>query len=193
MNEFILTIVSVVLGFILGQSADIFKNLKENRERRKSIKKLVELEINKNKTLLTKYWKAVAKSEVIWFEKEKFNFVKLAYSINDIPFPKLSRMVWDNNINSISDVYKSNDIMELWDIYESYCLLIETKSHLYLKENESEKLGDKVENRVQNGSGFIGNVVKSLNFNENASDLAKQIKTIIENIIGVEEVKFINQ
>lgn len=193
MNEFILTIVSVLLGFILGQSADIFKNLKENRERRKSIKKLVELEINKNKTLLTKYWKAVAKSEVIWFEKEKFNFVKLAYSINDIPFPKLSRMVWDNNINSISDVYKSNDIMELWDIYESYCLLIETKSHLYLKENESEKLGDKVENRVQNGSGFIGNVVKSLNFNENASDLAKQIKTIIENIIGVEEVKFINQ
>jgi len=193
MNEFILTIVSVLLGFILGQSADIFKNLKENRERRKSIKKLVELEINKNKTLLTKYWKAVAKSEVIWFEKEKFNFVKLAYSINDIPFPKLSRMVWDNNINSISDVYKSNDIMELWDIYESYCLLIETKSHLYLKENESEKLGDKVENRVQNGNGFIGNVVKSLNFDENASDLAKQIKTIIENIIGVEEVKFINQ
>ncbi len=193
-GEFILTLTSVVLGFVLGQSAEIFKYFKENREKKKSIRQLIDLELNKNNELLKGYWFDISKKEKYWYnDKNEFNFVKLGYSINDIPFPRLSRIVWDNNINTVPSVYKREEIKRLWDIYECYELLFEIKEYLFLKENEAEDVGLRSANKLKRDGGWVSNMFKSMHFGSDASALTKRFKDIMEKIIGKDTIVFVNQ
>ena len=196
MADFIITIASVVLGFILGQSAEFIKDIKKNRERKKSVKQLVELELNKNKDLLTDYWLSVSKKEKSWFdEKNKFRFIKLAYAINDVPFPRLSRIVWDNSINTIPSIYKNEEIKNIWETFESYDLLLEIREHLFSKENEAQDAGIRAENRINRsgGGGIMSNLLQSMHFSGDASVYAEKFKNVIENVIGKNVIEFVNQ
>lgn len=191
-STFILTVLYILVGAIIGLGFDNLKGYLKNRKITKSIRTLIDLEMEKNKELLKDYWESVAKSKKIWIsDLGEFNYVTLAYAINDIPFPYLSKIAWNNNLNSIPSIYSSNEIKNLWTLYENYNLLFEIKGHLFIKENEAENIGARTESRI--GSNVAGNFVAFIHFQGDAPVLAKKFKSIIETIVGSNTIKFVNK
>ncbi len=57
------TLGAVILGFALGQVAEFFRSKRADRKLKKSTRALVELEMARNRSLLSEYWQSVIKSK----------------------------------------------------------------------------------------------------------------------------------
>lgn len=191
--DFIIPILYILVGAVIGLGFDWLKIFLKNKEINKSVRTLINLEIDKNKTLLKDYWETVSSHESYWFEHNEFKYMTLANVINDVPLPLLGKIAWDKNFNFLPKVYKSKRLKDIWSFYENLELLIQLKEHLFFIENENENIV-KVENQFKKDiAQIINDVIKVSYFNKDAQSLAQKFKETIEKIIGSNTVLFINK
>ena len=189
--EILITLLSVILGYSLGLFSELLKKKDEGREKYKSVRMLVNLETDNNKKLLLEYWRSVSQSNKEFYSDEgELNYTKIAYAINDVPFPRFSQAAWSKNLDSITSVYKSDELKILWETYERYETLNEIKEYLFILEQESTDAGDRATFGVHTSTRFIGGWVKSMHFTEKAENQSAKFKSLVDEIIAPEVVTF---
>ena len=194
MSEFAQTLIAVFIGFLLGLGGEWLKDYRNNRRIKKTIKTSITFEIEHNKILLREFWEIVSLYENHWFdENREFNFIVLAKALNHVPFPYLNTKVWGKYFDIIPNYFSKNESKTIWKLYENIELLYQIKEHLIFNENAVEKMEHKMGEHIRIGRNILGEVISSFHLNNDSDSLAKKFKEVIENIIGIEAVKFKNR
>ena len=194
-SGFLFTLISILFGFLLGVGYDWFKWFRERKEIKKSVRTLIELEIEKNKSLLINFWALVAKHDNYWYNSiNVFLIENLAFAINDVPLPNISISAWDKNLSLIPITYKKDELKSIWKTYEQIELIVQLKEHLFYIESASENIASRIENQSikNNVAGILGNVIKSQYYKEDTQTLSQIFKATIEELIGNDTVVFKN-
>jgi len=193
LSNIIYLIIGALIGGITGFGFDWLKAHRESKRINKSVITLINLEIEKNKTLLKDFWEIVSKHESSWFENNQFQYDTLANVINDVPMPIINKIAWDKNFNMLPSVYKSKQLKSIWNTYENFELLNQLKEHLFFITNKSDNFLKIEYPSNKKGLDIIRDIIKSQYFKDDARELAQKFKEIIESLIGSNSVKFINK
>jgi hypothetical protein len=177
----LITYGAVVLGFCLGQASEWVKSSKASSRKKKSLRKLISLEVENNVFEVKSYWDKLINNYESWDAKDgSFRFVQLAEAVSKNPFPFLSSDAWKANLSEISSVYEANELNQLWKFQRN----LERLSALYLffSEARDEK---EVTNRFHDASHGvgIGNIISMYGFADSVRDHAPEFKRLIEEII----------
>jgi hypothetical protein len=190
MPDFIIPILYILIGAVIGLGFDWLKVFLKNRRINNSIKTLINLEIEKNKTLLKDFWTIVSKHENCWYKNTEFRYIYLSDALNDVPLPFIIKSAWDNNFNLLPIVYTSEQLKYYWRFYDNLELLKQIKEHLFFLENESQNIrkGMYVSSQKSNDS-----ILRKILFDDDAKSLARRFNKIIEDLIGKDSESLINK
>ena len=177
-SELIKTTIYIVLGAIIGFGVDWFKDLRKQIRRGKSVRTLINSEVDKNKCLLKEFWEMVSKHENHWYnEKNEFKYIPLAYAINKVPLPAISKVAWEKNLNLIPDTYKKEELKNILNVYELFESIIRIKEHLFFAENEATKKVSRIDDqKFKSSYNVLGDMFKTQYFKEDAKNLAQKFK-----------------
>ncbi|MBI4843103.1 MAG: hypothetical protein HY809_02105 [Nitrospirae bacterium] len=137
----IATIGGVLIGFILSTISTWIKAGREASRLEKSTKRLLELEIVKNRAAILDYWKVIVHSSEKWYhEPEVFNYVQLGRAISKTPFPVTSKNVFIAFIDRIPLAYSDGQIYDLWETYEKIDQLMILYDRIGQLQDESQDI-----------------------------------------------------
>ena len=181
-----ITLFAVAFGFVLSQVADWYKNKNRAFAKKQSIKKLIELELNKSEDLLEKYWCDLLKSHNHWFDTGgKLKSILVGSEAIKYSFPKLSQKAWDSNINEIASVYSSAEIEVIWQKYENNTQLSHLHAEIRYFENKCKEIGYQRESIGDlNTGGVIANFVGAMHFSEDAESACENFIKLMKVQLG---------
>ena len=178
----VITIGAVFLGFILGQVSEWIKSIRFFRQKKRSIRKLIDLEVGENISQIKTYWDKLLKSREAWeSEKGKLNWVQLAEDVANDPFPIISDNAWVANIGEVSSAYNESELVELWDIYNNINKLYSL--HLFFVEAADERRDTDRFYYETHGSG-MGTLIGGTNFAHRVEGHTLEFKKLIEKILN---------
>lgn len=166
-SKLVISLISVVVGFFLGQSANIIRDLFATRCRKKNIRELVSLEVGENLKRLAEYGHELTmppgasaddlddeeegSSDNVSEDKrssrtplEHRTWYLTAKRCGEIPFPNLSNMVWSSHVNELASVFTKHELQALWNLYDGIqrLPLLHTEVCSAFKDNPEEEWGD---------------------------------------------------
>jgi hypothetical protein len=179
--KIVLSFGGVVLGFALSQMADWIKNIRISKITKKSLRKLIYLEIEKNHRLLSIFWHDTISS--IPDRDKKEELIPLGNFIVENAFPQLSRSAWENNLWKVSESFSHEEISRMWDFYEDLLQLKNIYEYLsYINEqSENANRNSALSNFVCGNS--VAKILSVISFQDKAKNEISRFKLIIEGVI----------
>lgn len=171
------TLGAVVLGFVLGQLAELIRSKRADRKVRKSTRTLIDLETARNRSLLSDYWGTVIACSDTWRgEDGVLNYAKVARALIKFPFPPLSKSVWLASFDKLASAYPAGELASLWETYQAFDQLKLLHGELQLLNREAEDAGRYTESRSDLPTGIISQLVGSAHFADGATHLAERFE-----------------
>lgn len=187
--ELIIPFVTLIIGFFLSSGKEWFFKRKKEKETNELVKVLINLEMERNQSLLTKYWEAVSRSNQKWYyEDTGFSYSHLASFIIKLTLPNFSTEAWKSQLGRVPNVYDKKKLQNIWMSYDYFQQLTELRNHIAAIEQQTQ---DKVNPMKQEGSHLIANL-GYMSFGNNTSHLAASFEMITKKLIGKNTVKFEN-
>ncbi len=180
----LINIGAVILGFLLGQISDWVKTKRVNSMKKRSVRKLISLEVTQNIDRVESYWEKVLGSHEIWVgENKEFMYIQLAEAAAKNPFPLLLKDSWNANLNEITSAYSEEELEKIWNFHSD----LERLSSLYVFfcEAVDEKKDTNRFHNATHGAGF-GMIMSGLGFADSVRDHAPEFKQVVERIIKFE-------
>jgi hypothetical protein len=123
MEKSLISLASLILGFILAQITDLIKYNWKKRNENISIILLLNLEISRNKKIIEEYWSDI--NSPLRFKNDDSHLIKkdpkvfvLIKRVCILPFPKLSNFCWEGNMTKLPEYIKSEKIQKAWTYYD---------------------------------------------------------------------------
>lgn len=185
------TLGAVILGFVLGQLAELIRSKRADRKLKGSTRTLVELEVERNRSLLSDYWRHVIVSSDSWRgEDGALNYIKVARAVIKFPFPPVGKSVWLASFNNLASAYSSRELPALWSSHEVFDQLRLLHGQMEFLNRDSADVGRYTESRSDLPTGILSQLVGSAHFASGAEHLAQQFETQMRNVLGQLYVEF---
>ena len=108
----------VLLGIILAHVAAWIRETKSTRSMQISTRKLIELEVANNLSMLKEYWALVMNDQ---FTSEdhlrSINWKLLSNKIIDNTLPSIRSLAWSSNLDNVTIYYTDSELEKLWLLY----------------------------------------------------------------------------
>lgn len=171
------TLCAVILGFVLGQVAELFRTRQTSRKASAATRTIVELEMEQNRAMLSDYWHKVITSYDSWREEDgAVNYIKLARAVIKFPFPPIGKSVWLSLLGNLASSYSPGELTELWGTHETFDHLSVLRRQMEILEQGSESAGRYAESRNDLPLGFLSTIVGSAHFANGAEHLAREFE-----------------
>lgn len=172
------TLSAVILGFVLGQVAELFRTRRTSRKASAATRAIVELEIAQNRTMLSDYWHKVIASCDSWRETDgAVSYIKLARAVIKFPFPPIGKSVWLASLGNLTSSYSPGALAELWGTHEAFDRLSVLRRQMEVLEQDSESAGRHAESRNDMPLGILSTLVGSAHFANSAELFAREFET----------------
>lgn len=185
------TLCAVILGFVLGQVAELFRTRRTNKKASTATRIIVELEVEKNRAMLSDYWHKVIASYDLWREEDgAVNYIKLARAVIKFPFPPIGKNVWLASLGNLASSYSPEALTELWGTHEAFDHLLVLHRQMEVLEQGSDSAGRHAESRNDWPQGVLSTLVGSAHFANGAEHLARAFETKMRNALSLSFVDF---
>lgn len=179
------TLGAVILGFVLGQMAELIRSKRSDRKLKAATRALVELESARNCAQLANYWHRVIASYDSWREEDgALNYIKVARAVIKFPFPPVGKSVWLASFNNLASAYSPEELAALWSTHEAFDQLCLLYGQIELLDRKSEDVGRYSESRSDLPTGILSQLVGSAHFSSGAEQLAQQFETQMRSVLG---------
>lgn len=171
------TLCAVILGFVLGQVAELFRTRRTSRKVSVATRAIVELEVEQNRAILSDYWHKVIASYDSWREEDgAVNYIRLARAVIKFPFPPIGKSVWLASLGNLASSYSPEALTELWVTHGAFDHLSVLHRQLEMLEQGSENVGRHAESRTDWPQGILSTIVGSAHFANGAEHLAREFE-----------------
>lgn len=171
------TLCAVILGFVLGQVAELFRTRRTSQKVSVATRAIVELEVEQNRAMLSDYWHKVIASYDSWREEDDaVNYIKLARAVIKFPFPPIGKSVWLASFGNLASSYSPEALSELWGTHGAFDHLSVLHRQMEILEQGSESAGRHAESRNDLPLGFLSTLVGSAHFANSVEHLAREFE-----------------
>ncbi len=185
------TLGAVILGFVLGQVAELIRSKRTARKLKGSTRTLVELETARNRSLLSDYWSSVIASRDSWREKdETLNYIAVARALIKFPFPPIGKGVWLASFNNLASAYSPEELTALWTTHEAFDQLRLLYGQIEFLDRDAEGAGRYSESRSTLPTGILSALVGSAQFADDAKHFARKFETQMRSVLGQTFIEF---
>jgi hypothetical protein len=134
----LLTLLGAIIGFVLSEISQYFRNNKNEAKQKESVRKIVYLEIEKNLELLRAFNKTINDPEGITLpvdtkgdkESESVRKYQLALRFLGIPFPTFLTLSYESQLQYFSLAFQENEINKIFSFYNFFPRLTTIKNYL---------------------------------------------------------------
>ena len=181
MSELSTSLVSVVVGFVLGQGASHISRRFERRRQRDSARRLIALETGANLDLLLEYWHNVIlePDEVKEEESEADRYTRRAL---EIPFPTGVDDAWLCQLGDLPEFLSREELTAAWHFYNDISKIGALRHKLELvclEDAPSHRFGYSRSSGALTGQGLM-----SATFTSESAALVFELRHAIEAILA---------
>lgn len=180
-------LIAVVLGFLLSQLAEWARGRRSDSRRRRSVRRLVQLEKRKNLEEVRRLWENVLGSRDEWMsEQGKFLFVELARRIADTPFPVIQKEAWRANLPYLAGTFEEDELEREWGVYEKIDRL--QAIYLFFVDANNERVEAYRHDSAIQGRATLS-VISGLSFADSVKRYAVEFKDLVELVLELKNAE----